>query len=430
MIINRKEIIDYIFIILLLLNGGTVIKVIGFTAEFQVFTLLVMFICLFINRRLFIKKTLNTIVLLTLIFSTISLVHFFKFNLDYFLNVQVLNFIILIIIGVFIGNQFLNRHQIFILKLEKILKILIIHAILSCLVLTFFPSKNVLFYDEDQSTAYIGYFNIFFQRTNILYSGVLDDSMKNFLNFNFYRAHGVFWEAGVFGVFLNLFVFINLFIFKKIKSLRYAIPAAILSWSTATLIVFVFQMIIFVFSKQKKNRTKIFSRVIILVSLFFVTPAMIDNYKNKISGLDRGSAAQRLSDTMGAINVIFNNPLTGIGVDFKNFKEQMSDVKLSFSNEIKSNFDSRLKYEVKFSNSFLRLFVYFGILIGLFLCYCFYKQNLIPYNRWLFFIITMVSLSTSPILFLSFYFSFFISGLRNVIPFLKINMKNTNLKNV
>ena len=40
---KRKDYIDYIFIILLLLNGGTVLKAIGHTAYLQILTCLLMF---------------------------------------------------------------------------------------------------------------------------------------------------------------------------------------------------------------------------------------------------------------------------------------------------------------------------------------------------------------------------------------------------
>ena len=54
--LNNKT-IDYIFIVLLLLNGGTIIKIFGFTAIFQLVTAFIMFLCLIFNGRFFIKKT-------------------------------------------------------------------------------------------------------------------------------------------------------------------------------------------------------------------------------------------------------------------------------------------------------------------------------------------------------------------------------------
>lgn len=420
---SKQKYIDYIFIVLLLLNGGTLIKVSGYNAILQFVTVFVMLLCLLMNNRLLIKKTGITILVLVFGLLLMNLFHYLIFDYSIFFSNQIINFIVLICIGVFVGNQFINRTTYFIFRLNKVLEIFLIHGVLSCLIISFFPTKDILFFTFDKTSAYVGYFNFFFQRTH-LYYGYLDETMKTILGFNFYRAHGLFWESGVFATFINIYAFINFFNLKKIKSLGISIPALILAWSTTGLLVFTIQA--FIFFKDYKRGVKgiILKKYLYgglgFIFLFFVA---FQNYNEKIYGNNAGSAAQRYADTLGAISIITSNPLLGIGVEFQNLKSQFENATLDFNNSIGANFESLNKDESRYSNSFFRVFVYFGIPLGLFLIYAMYNQPLLPNKRWLFFLITVLSVFSSPILFLGFHFSFMISGLRQSIAVLRLNKK-------
>jgi hypothetical protein len=429
MIKSNKKHSDYIFILLLLLNGGSVIKVLGYTSLLQAATCFIMFILLLNNGLVFIKKTGLTIMFLIVTFLGLHLFHVFKFNLGTFFNNQVLNFFTLIVMGVFVGNQFFNRNESFILKLNSLLKILIIHAIFSCLLISLFPTKNILFKTVDEGAAYVGYFYVFFQRTHIFYTGYLDETMKTIFGFNFYRAHGIFWEPGVFATFVNIYVFINFFVLKNIKALRYALPAILLSWSTAGISVFLLQSSFFLVDYKRREKKFLIKKIFIgALAFFFMWITVVDNYNNKLTGDGMGSAAQRYMDTMGAVEVIKNNLFMGVGVEFKNFEKQMKGTVINSSGLLGSYFNFANKDEINFSNSFLKLFVYFGVIIGILLLYALYKQTLIPNKKWLFLLITILSVSSSPILFLGFHFTLIVSGLRNTIPFLRQNRNKQSLK--
>lgn len=424
MIKSNKKYSDYIFILLLLLNGGSVIKVLGYTALLQALTCFIMFMLLLNNGRILIKKTGLIIIFLIVTFLGIHLFHFFKFNLGSFFNNQVFSFFTLIVMGVFVGNQFFNRNESFILKLDKVLKILIVHAIFSSVLISLFPTKNMLFKEVSGGSGYVGYFYVFFQRINIFYNGYLDESMKTILGFNFYRAHGVFWESGVFATFVNIYVFINFFVLKNIKALRYALPALILSWSTAGISVFLLQSSFFLVDYKRGEKKFLIKKYFIgALAFFFMGITVVDNYNEKLTGDNMGSAAQRYTDTMGAVEVIKNNLFMGVGVEFKNFEKQMKGAVIESSGFLGSHFGSSNKDEINFSNSFLQLFIYFGIIIGILLLYALSKQTLIPNKKWLFLLITILSVSSSPILFLGFHFTLIVSGLRNTIPLLKLKNK-------
>jgi len=416
MIKNKQRNTDYIFIILLILNGGTIIKELGLTALTQFATVFLMFFLLLKNRKLFIKGTTKAIVFFIFSFLLISLFHFFEFNLDTFFSNQVINFSCLILMAVFFGNQFLNRNISLILKLNKILKILIIHGILSCLIISLFPTNNILFESVGGKSAYVGYANIFFQRTNIIYTGHLSEAMQTFLGFNFYRAHGIFWESGVMATYINIYIFINYFILKNIKSLKIAILGHLLCWSTSGLFIFLIQSIVFLYDYSKDKKQNVFKSYSLgIIAILLMIIPFSDNYKNKMSGKDIGSAAQRFTDTMGAYNVIQNNPIIGIGVDFNNFERQMKKATIDYSSSIGSRFESANRDTVNFSNSLLRIFIYFGVVIGLILFYALYKQTLIPNKKWLFLLISVLSVASVPILFLGFHFTLMMSGLRDMI---------------
>ena len=419
--LNNKT-IDYIFIVLLLLNGGTIIKIFGFTAIFQLITVFIMFLCIVLNGRFFIKKTVFTIFILVTGLFLMNFIHYFIANDYIFFSNQLLNFIVLITIGVFTSNQFLNRTDDFIFHLNKVLKILIIHGIISCLILNLFPTKNLLFKEVTGGAGYVGYNYLLFIRTNILETGAIAQDKVNVLGYMLRRAHGYFWEPGVFATFINIYVFINFFVYKNLNSLKYSTLSLILSWSTTGIFVFLIQSIIFFNSYKRGNKNVIikkylFGSVIFLFLFFTIT----QNFNNKIYGDDAGSAAQRYADTFGALSIVSNNPLFGIGIEFNNLSKQFESSNLDFDNTIGGNFRNINRNESKFSNSLLRIFVYFGIPLGLFLMYSLYNQQLIPNKRWLFFIIIVFSVFSSPILFLGFYFSFIISGLRQTIPILRLH---------
>ena len=125
------------------------------------------------------------------------------------------------------------------------------------------------------------------------------------------------------------------FINEKLKSLWYSIPAIILSWSTAGMLVFLIQLFIFFKNYKKGNKRILFKKYLFGgLALVFLISLAFQNLNNKLYGDNAGSAAQRYTDTVGAANVIINNPLIGIGVDFQNIKSQFENIKLILVIEI------------------------------------------------------------------------------------------------
>lgn len=404
---------DYLFIVLLVVNGGVVSKTLGYGPVIQVFTVVIMSLFLLLNGRILLGNTVVVIVIAMFILFLTHYIHFITFDYNSFLSLQVLNFVSLIVLGVLAGNQFYDRSSEFISRLTFVLQIIIIHGVISCLFMSVLPTNNVIFTAADGKSQYTGYSYFLFQRTHVNYFGDIEGTKNSIGGLNLYRAHGFFWEPGVFAFFINLYSFINLFVYNRVNKLKYSVVAIVLTWSTTGFIVFAMQIVIYAveFIKMRRRQAwKIF--VFGGLGVIMLAPLILTNLNNKLVGENKGSAAQRYADTYGAFSVFRNNPFYGVGVDFDNLITELERVKVDFG-YASSQIEGVGKDSVRLSNSFMLAFVYFGLLGGLLLCYCLFKQSFIPYKRWLFFLINALSLSAIPLLFLGFHFTLIVSGFRH-----------------
>ena len=412
--INKQKFIGYIFILFIILNGGTIIKVLGVGAEFQLITMFLFFIILMFSGKFKYKKISQSLLLFVPVFLIISTIQLIIFNnISGIFSNQIINFITMIIIAVIVSIHFDKRKYDFPVILNNILKILIIHAILSSVILTIIPTKAVLFtaVNGESVNPYVGYAYIFFQRGHLTYLDLINNGTFSVFNFEIFRAHGIFWEPGVFSIYVNIFIFLNLFIFRKRNNVILGLFAIFLSWSTTGMAVLLVQMTYYSFSGFKfnlKSLLKVFGSSILLILVGWLSFINIDN---KVYGENSGSAAQRFMDTMTTVEIIKKNPLIGIGVDFEIFNNEMIKANPKIGGIIANQLALEKVNEGQFSNSLLRIFVFFGLPLGIFLLFSFYKQNLIRKHKGLFAIINLISVAASPILFLAFHFTFIINGL-------------------
>ncbi len=423
--IKPHKIIGYLFVLLLILNGGSIVKVLGIGAEFQLGTLIVMFITLILAGKFNYKKTFISILFFVPLFLLISSIQMMRFgNIEAILSNQIFNFVVAIIIGILISIYFYSRKGNFMLMLSNILKIIIIHAIISSLVLTIFPTKNILFnavVNNESVNSYVGYFYIFFQRMHLSYLDTLGMGTFNLFNLEIFRAHGIFWEPGVFATYVNIFIFLNLFIFINILNVFLGIFSIILSWSSTGILVLTLQLMYYSFTTLKfdiRSILKVFTASLLIIAIGWIS---VINMDDKIYGDNSGSSAQRFMDTMSAIEIAKNYPMIGIGVDFELFSNKMSKAKPDVGGVIGNQLSLDRVNKNGYSNSLIRIFVYFGIPLGILLLFAFYKQDMIPKNKGLFAIINFICLAASPILFLTFHFTFIINGLMYQLKFLKNN---------
>lgn len=405
---KKNKIIDYIFVFLLLISGGTVLKVLGYTAYLNLF---ILFIFILLSNK---KKTLSktNFVRISIFLLVIFLINFTNYvqesNYNLFSN-QFFNLITAILIGYFFTSRFRNRQFVFIHILNNVLFILLIHAILNAAILLLVPIKNEIF-SSLGGNAYEGINFLFFQQGKYNYFGH-PISKVNLFGLTFNRVHGIFWEPGVFAYYVNLFVFLNLFIFNRMKNVMFGILLVILTWSTTGVFVLVLQLFMYFFS-AKKIKLKLYQILFLLslggavvsITLINANEKFFDN-QSKVA-----SASQRVFDTYGGLNVISNNLMTGTGLDFGVFSKKMKEASVQLDGF--NLFNVIQKDEIKFSNSLLKMLIIFGVPFGLFTLYLFHKQKLIPEFNNVFVLITFVSVCFAPILTLPFCFTFIISGIK------------------
>ena len=125
----------------------------------------------------------------------------------------------------------------------------------------------------------------------------------------------------------------------------------------------------------------------------------------------------RFLNTVSALHTIYEHPVIGTGFYAENYFNKLNKSLNNSKSLTKLYVDSEKLTSVSSTNSFLRLYVQFGIPIALILTIGLFKQTLIPKYKFIFAAIIIVSTSSAPLMLTPFYLLFMISG------FLKIFLK-------
>jgi hypothetical protein len=434
--LNKAKFTNYLILALLILSSGSVLNILGINNIIQT-TLFVLVLIIAINKGV-LKNIKNVSALLFILLSVLILfllqaAEYGKLSI--FFNNNNISIFLLIFTCLLVCFCFFSKPN-FLLYLNSILYVYTLHAIISSVIISLFPTKNVLFTSADEGAKYVGHLYTFFQRVNVNYFGNLEPNFINYFGFELQRAHGLSWEPGNFSVYVNVFIFLNLYIFKNRRNVIIGVIGLVLAWSTSGLLVMLIQFsYFFIVNFNKFSAKNIIPKVLIgsVVSYVLVT-ATISNYNEKIYGDRSGSGASRFFNTASALYTIYNNPFIGTGFSFENYTNQLNK-SISNSQSITSSYvDSSSLDKVASTNSFLRIYVQFGIPIGLFFTICLFKQTLIPSHKFIFAVIIIVSTSSAPLMMTPFYFLFVISGFLAMLekkkPPIKYYIYNdaTNLK--
>ena len=372
--------VDSLHVLLLILSGGTIIKVIGLTTYFNIVVFSVFLFFSVLNNKLK-KNSIFKILFFFINYIFIKLFNFFKNpNLNLF-SIQFLNIIIIVFIAHMFTERFKFRNGQFLKIFTSQLNIIFIYALISSLILFVFPTNNIVF-TSVSGDNYEGINILLFQQGKYGYFGQ-SLSLFEIFGFSLRRLHGIFWEPGVLGFFANLYTYIQLFHFRKIKAAFFGSFIIILTWSSTAIFLLIFQLIMairkgYIVTKNPYFKPFIYISILLVVgfSAFFFAQNSQEKLYNNISAI--GSASQRYYDTLGALNVITNNPISGVGIDYNIISNEIKESFRSINiNNSLSPFDFNVieKDEVKFSNSFLRLFIVFGIPIAIYMLYLVYNQQ-------------------------------------------------------
>ncbi len=143
------------------------------------------------------------------------------------------------------------------------------------------------------------------------------------------RTQGIFWEPGVFQIYLNLAIAFELLYKEKIESKKIIayIVALFLTFSTTGYIVFIWIVLSYSFLKKSKNGNSVAKRISIITLLLVIGVIVLhftpiwDMVFGKI--VDRnnenfGSMTTRMAGIIVSSRIAVENPLVGIGMNSMN----------------------------------------------------------------------------------------------------------------
>ena len=402
----KQKFIDNIIVFLLIMSSGGMLFVFNRNTMYVVFLILLVFV--FIGNITKIKKPLLNASLL----GFFSFLVLFVFNYFSAISLQSLNkytyYMMMIIVCLLTVFHFSNNRQEnqFIERLYFVLKIIVIHASINILI--FSLVKDNLFVISNSFHECQTFLNIFF------YTALEKKfTLLSFMGFDFYRNQGLFWEAGVLQVFLNIFLYLELFIFKKNKIwILLAVFTILTTYSTTGITILLLQIVYYIKSEMKESKILIPIVLSLSIPVYLIFSA---NIQEKILGEKEASFQKRYFDLIQPLFIAIQNPITGIGLDLTKFQEYRSSFYFESSafDVIQDEVGLELKMEITdqgSSNSFMFLLSAMGFPTFILFMYMFFRQKLFVQRKSLLYSIVIISLMTSPLLLRPFFFMFIVSG--------------------
>jgi hypothetical protein len=433
---------SYLILSLLILSSGSIFNILGLNNLIVSIVFILIFIISIRTGVFKNKKNVTTLLFLVFLMAIVFIIH--AANYGEFSSLYNNNNISMLLITITCALVcfFFNSKNTFLKYLNTILLVFILHGIISTLLISLLPTENVLITGLKETSKYVGYLNLFFQRIHINYLGHFDPTYISYFGFKLHRAHGLAWEPGNFSAYVNIFIFLNLFILKNKRNSIIGIIAMILAWSTAGLSIMLIQLFYYSISNINKYKVKFIIPKILIASIaiYAIVNATIFNYNEKISGDKSGSGAVRIVNTIRSLQAISNNPLIGTGLLWNNYvselNRQLKSSKLASNKYVESD---KVNLDSAFTNSYLKLFVQLGIPIGIILTIAIFKQTLIPKKKILFAIIIILSVSSAPLVYYPFFLLFIVSGILKMLGVKQLpnkhfqhnydrNLKGINLK--
>jgi len=399
-----RNFLELLLIFLVVLSGGSVLFVMYRNIGYIIIFLLSLILLFNSDIK---SSTLKAIVLTSISICAI----FYSTYIFAIAEQSVLKylFILLMSIGaVFVVAYFKNnyKNQRVVNLLYVVLKLFLFHGLLS-FVLSFIVEDYLVSFTSGHYEAKT-LFHVFYYGHEI--------NFNNLLEFKLYRNQGLFWEAGVFQVFLNILFFLEAFIIKRSKLLLYLVSFVILTTYSTTGFIVLFIQLLVLFFQNSNNRVYLIPTVLVVMLPLYMLFKI--NIEQKIYGESEMSFQIRLFDFIQPIGIALDNPLTGIGLDRDKFVEYRYSYFLPINsiNKIQELSGIMMKQqgtELGSTNSLMFLLAGAGIPTTVFFLYMLFRQQIVRDNRKLFVFIIIISIMSEPLLFRTFFFMFIVSGLMN-----------------
>lgn len=402
--------IDNWLVLSLVLGGGTFIKTLGFQSYYLLFILL--FYTVFSLKEDFKTSEFLKVFLLISIVSIVQLYHVITRDFYNFYSTQYFRFICHILIAYLAAKRYSTRKDIFISSFNTIVTLLIIHALLVVFISSVFDLNKNIILIQDDAAVYSGPNVLFMIRSHINnYSEIV---LSDLFGFGLQRAHGIFWEPSVFACYVSIFVFINIFIRFNLGSIVLGVIAMLFAWSsTGFLLLLLISISSLIWGKANEELRNIkFGMALLLIP--FSLLILLWNISTAATNSNKsGSFAQRFYDTVGSVKAVTERPIIGSGVNLEAYNNSIADSEvIQWTDQAAKSLDIKNKKQVKYSNSFLRLFLHYGIPLSLVFVYGLWNQRILETNqRLVLTLLIIVGSSFSPILELTVLSPFMYSGL-------------------
>ena len=398
----KTRALNNIIMFMLISSTGGLIFVFNRNLSFLAFFLIILFSLFFLQNK--IKKTNFHSSLLVILFVS----SLFAINYIFAINPQSLTkylfFGITILTTVFTSFYYNNQDnkRVFINSLYFVLKLILFHALFNFIAYFFIKNNLSLITSEYHESFTFNYLFHYPSREN---------SMINLFGLDMYRNAGIFWEAGILQIYLNILFFLEVSIFKKNKKLLALIILAILTTYSTTGILLLMLQIVYFTRKELKSKPKILFLIILMIPLYSIFSS---NLTEKVYGEGESSFQKRLFDLTQPVFITIKNPLTGVGLDLDRFQEVREGFYINSDiNSVLRSFGIEQKVETTSkgsTNSVMYMLAGMGFPTAFLFIYMFFKQQIIRDNRLMWFIITFVSVMSSPLLLRPFFFLFIVSG--------------------
>ena len=387
---------------MLVSSAGGLVFVFNRNPAFLVLISIVIFSLFFLQHRIKNKTFYSSLLALIVLFS------FFALNYTFAINLQSLTkylfFGVTIFTSVLVLFYYNNQESktVFINSLYFTLKLVLFHAVFSFIAYFIVKDNLFLITSEYHETLTFNYLFHYSPKEGIVF---------NLFGMDIPRNAGMFWEAGILQGYLNLLFFLEISVFKRNRKLLALIILTILTTFSTTGLLLLTLQIAYFSQKLLKNNTKIILFIVLIIPLYFVLNA---NINEKIYGKGEASFQKRLFDLTQPFFIAIENPLTGVGLDLDRFQ----DVREGFY--INSDLNSSLnqigiqqKVETTSkgsTNSVMYMLAGMGFPIALLFIYMFTKQQIITKDRLMWFTLTFIFVLSEPLLFRPFFFIFIVSG--------------------
>jgi len=140
----------------------------------------------------------------------------------------------------------------------------------------------------------------------------------------FIRSFGIFWEPGVFQIYLNIAIIYELFIRKatRWKNIVLLIAGVIITFSTTGYIALLWILLsYFLFEKKekvtKKNIAAMAFLLLLIIAVFFISDysMLYDAVFGKMTNEESGSVIARSASVFVNLSIFWEHPLVGVGMD-------------------------------------------------------------------------------------------------------------------